>query len=299
MASCHQPSPAAWAPRSVICGVRSGSRPSQESRPGLPQGPHAHVGPGPWPAQDVQLWGGAAWPLSCLLSPPRPRVRSQLRVTQARARRGLWLSPGHADARRLATPQLRASKSWPCRPGRRPGPLLGPAGRGGPGPVTVKGFSRCAAVHTRSPSLLAEGCVRSSSHVALEGPGPGSPLLTRARGRGSGMVLGYAGPKVPSLCPARWPSPQARHPIITLLVSGGGWARASSPASKGSRTQGLGWWPPVRLDSCAAQGRPGRGPCVAPLCAPRWAGGRAAVPGQAVTRPAASCCTAPRATCVL
>lgn len=50
------------------------------------------------------------------------------------------------------------------------------------------------------------------------------------------MVLGYAGPKVPSLCPARWPSPQACHPIITLLVSGGGWARASSPASKASRT---------------------------------------------------------------
>lgn len=52
---------------------------SQESRPRHP----LHRETGPWPAQDLQ--GGAAWPLSSLLSPLLPRPRSQLRMTQVRA----------------------------------------------------------------------------------------------------------------------------------------------------------------------------------------------------------------------
>lgn len=107
------------------------------------------------------------------------------------------------------------------------------------------------------------------------------------------MVLGCARSKVPSLCPTGWPSLQARPPRTNPPGSGGGWARASSPASKASRTlRDSGVGPPVRQDCCAAQGRPGRGPCLAPLCTHRWAGGPATVTGQAVTRPAASCRTA-------
>lgn len=197
-------SSAPWAPRSVTAGWSPAPGCPRRADPASPHtrgqlhGLH----------NDVQLWGGAAWPLSCLLSPPRPRVRSQLRVTQARAGRGLWLSP----AGWLVKLQLRASKSWPCGPEGRLGPLLSLAGRGELGPVTVKGFSQCADVHTCfPPSLARRGPLSQLLPDSFRGTwarpaarDPGSPPL-QALGRGSGKrqaALGAPGPAEPGLASA-------------------------------------------------------------------------------------------------
>lgn len=70
----------------------SGPRPSAEV--GIPFTPRPVHGL----HKDFQVWGGAAWPPSSLLSPSRPRARCQLRGRWARARGDPWSSPGHRDA---------------------------------------------------------------------------------------------------------------------------------------------------------------------------------------------------------
>lgn len=57
------------------------------------------------------------------------------------------LSPGHRDAGRLVTLQLRASESWHHKTEGRPVPSLTPPPAGSQGALPVKGFSRHADIY--------------------------------------------------------------------------------------------------------------------------------------------------------